>query len=217
MVAAFGPFLPGGVEGLFRAVWFRRGHRHVRRHQTAWQRQTPILPQARRPARHHDLAAPSPPDGLTGRCREKAAECGIMLQGVINMRAYLVVLSVVSSVFALAIASPAAAEGFRAEIHGGWDHSSVSGEGDSGILYGVGVGYDMNLGSKAFIGVEANFDGSTQKECEASVIAANDRVCLRSGRDLSAAVRLGYNVSDRGKIYALGGYTNARFKASYRT
>jgi outer membrane immunogenic protein len=124
------------------------------------------------------------------------------------MRAYLIAFS---SIAALAAASPAAAEGFRAEIHGGWDHSEVADEGDSGVLYGIGVGYDFKLGEKTTLGIEANLDDSTQKECET---VAGDRYCLRAGRDISAAVRLGYNVSEAGMIYGLAGYTNARFKAT---
>jgi outer membrane immunogenic protein len=131
------------------------------------------------------------------------------------MRSYLAVLT---SAVALLAATPAAAEGFRAEIHGGWDHVSADGtDDDSGVLYGIGVGYDFDIGQKGFVGVEANLDDSTMKECDTSVVLANDALCLRAGRDISVGVRGGIKVSEAGKLYALAGYTNARFKASYTT
>jgi outer membrane immunogenic protein len=128
------------------------------------------------------------------------------------MRAYVIALA---SVAAVAVATPAAAEGFRAELHAGWDHADVFGDGDSGILYGVGLGYDFKVGERVFLGVEANLDDSTQKECESNVLVTNDRLCVKAGRDISAAVRVGTDVSEAGKIYALAGYTNARFKVRY--
>ena len=130
------------------------------------------------------------------------------------MRSYLAVLT---SAVALLAATPAAAEGFRAEIHGGWDHTSADDEGDSGVLYGIGIGYDWDIGQRGFVGVEANLDDSTMKECESDVLLASDRACLRAGRDISVGVRGGIKVSEAGKLYALAGYTNARFKASYTT
>ncbi len=130
------------------------------------------------------------------------------------MRSYLAVLT---SAVALLAATPAAAEGFRAEIHGGWDHTSADDEGDSGVLYGIGIGYDWDIGQRGFVGVEANLDDSTMKECETSVILANDEACLRAGRDISVGLRGGVKVSEAGKIYALAGYTNARYKFSYTT
>jgi opacity protein-like surface antigen len=61
------------------------------------------------------------------------------------MRSYLAVLT---SAVALLAATPAAAEGFRAEIHGGWDHTDADDEGDSGVLYGIGIGYDWDIGQR---------------------------------------------------------------------
>ena len=118
---------------------------------------------------------------------------------------------------ALAAASPAAAEGFRAEVHGGWDRLSTNDMEDSGVVYGVGFGYDWNVGGNGFVGLDFSVDDSTMKECETSALVANDRLCVRAGRDLAAGIRGGFNVSPDGKLYALAGYTNARFKASYTT
>lgn len=129
------------------------------------------------------------------------------------MRAYLIAIA---SVIALGtVASPASAQGFRAEIHGGWDRVQGDGQEDDGLVYGIGLGYDLNVGQNAFVGVDLSFDDSTTKKCATGVNVANDVACLRAGRDLAAGIRAGVNVGDRGKVYALAGYTNARFKFSY--
>jgi outer membrane immunogenic protein len=132
------------------------------------------------------------------------------------MRSVLVALTTVATL-ALATATPASAEGFRAEIHGGWDHPSVGHSDDDGIVYGVGLGYDLNIGSKAFIGADLSLDDSSSRDCDHSVFAANDRLCVNAGRDIAAGVRLGVNLTPKDKIYALGAYTNARIKARYTT
>jgi outer membrane immunogenic protein len=132
------------------------------------------------------------------------------------------ILYALASVAVLAAAAtPAAAEGFRAEIHGGWDHvradngSINNDDSDSGIVYGIGLGYDVAVAPKVELGLDLSADLSSMEECESSVVVANDLACLDAGRDLAAAVRLGYKVSDRGTLYALAGYTNARFRFDY--
>jgi outer membrane immunogenic protein len=131
------------------------------------------------------------------------------------MRAYILALTSIAAL--AATATPACAEGFRAEIHGGWDRVQGGGQEDDGAVYGIGLGYDMNIGSGAFAGIDLSFDDSTMKECEKSAVVANDEACLRAGRDLAAAVRVGANVGPNGKLYALAGYSNARFRFDYKT
>lgn len=131
------------------------------------------------------------------------------------MRAYLIGFA--SLVAIAATATPACAEGFRAEVHGGWDRVQGGGDHDSGVVYGVGLGYDLNVGKSGFVGVDFSLDDSTTKECERSSIVANDRACLRAGRDLAAGIRAGVHVGDKGKLYALAGYSNARFRFAYTT
>ncbi|TFI58934.1 porin family protein [Sphingomonas parva] len=130
------------------------------------------------------------------------------------MKKYVFIMLAGSAVL---VATPAAAEGFRAEVHGGWDHASADGDGESGITYGIGLGYDLPVGEKMTVGLDLSADLNTMEECETSVVVANDRACLDAGRDLAAAVRLGYKVSDKGTLYALAGYTNARFRFAYTT
>jgi outer membrane immunogenic protein len=137
------------------------------------------------------------------------------------MRTSIIIFT--SLVALVATATPAAAKGeFRAEIHAGLDHTraddiATDDFDDSGVLYGIGLGYDFDIGKNAFIGVDLSADDSTQKECATGAIVANDKLCLRAGRDLAAGLRAGFNISERGKVYALAGYTNARFKFDYTT
>ena|SRR5687768_10687524 len=135
------------------------------------------------------------------------------------MKTYLYAFAAVAAI--AAAAAPASAEGFRAEIHGGWDHARADGVGtddsDSGIVYGIGAGYDFAIAPKVELGLDLSADLSSMEECRTSVVVANDKACLDAGRDLAAAVRLGYKVSPKGTIYALAGYTNARFRFDYTT
>ena len=131
------------------------------------------------------------------------------------MKTYLYALASVA-VFAAA-AAPASAEGFRAEIHGGWDNIRADGEGDSGIVYGLGAGYDFAIGEKAEIGLDLSSDLSSLEECQVGALVPSDQACIHARRDLAAAIRLGYKVTDRGTLYALAGYSNARFRFDYTT
>jgi outer membrane immunogenic protein len=118
---------------------------------------------------------------------------------------------------AIGAAAPAHAEGFRAEIHTGWDNVDADNQGESGLVYGIGAGYDWALSEKVELGVDLSADLSSTDECETGVIVANDQACVDAKRDLAAALRLGYKVSPRGTVYALAGYTNARFRFDYTT
>jgi outer membrane immunogenic protein len=44
----------------------------------------------------------------------------------------------------------------------------------------------------------------------------NDRLCLRSGRNLTAGVRLGVPVGEKFAVYAEGGYSNGRASIDYQ-
>jgi outer membrane immunogenic protein len=130
------------------------------------------------------------------------------------MKKYLIALAPLAL---FAAATPASAQGFRAEVHGGWDRVSGANNEDDGIVYGIGLGYDVAISDKALIGLDLSADLSSIEECDTGVLAAGDEACIKARRDLAAAVRLGYKVSDNGTIYALAGYSNARFRFDYTT
>ena len=97
----------------------------------------------------------------------------------------------------------------------GLDVVSVEGESDEGVSYGVSAGYDIPLSGGMFVGVQGTVADSTTKECLSDVLAVGDEACLKTGRDLSAVVRLGTSVGENAKLYVLGGYTNARIRLTY--
>ena len=128
-----------------------------------------------------------------------------------------VLIALAATTGAFAIAAPACAEGPRAEIHTGVDVIAADGDSQTGITYGIGVGYDIAVSPKWEVGVDLSADYATTEGCETSAIVANDKACVDARRDLAAALRVGYKVSEQGTLYALAGYTNARFQAAYTT
>lgn len=126
-------------------------------------------------------------------------------------------------ILALALAAPAFAQDFtgpRAEVHGGWDHVGVkltddlSGEGNKeGVVYGVGVGYDMPVGGSFIAGVEGGFDMSTVKRC--GEVFGGDRGCAKVKRDWEVGARLGSVINPTTMFYVKGGYANGKASVSY--
>src|SRR3546814_1907412 len=87
----------------------------------------------------------------------------------------------IPSPFAAVAASPALAAnvtGPRAEVVIGWDNVSVDvdGVGDisrSGVVYGLGLGYDVAVGTQTSIGIDAEIsDATTDLEESAPGISA---------------------------------------------
>jgi outer membrane immunogenic protein len=115
-------------------------------------------------------------------------------------------------------ATPAAAQsapaGVRVEavfgIEGVLGYDKVEGlhddDGDGGVLYGVGVGYDLPVTKNISLGVDAEATDSTQEEEGATT-------SIKAGRDLYAGGRVNFAISDKANLYLKGGYTKARFKA----
>ena len=101
------------------------------------------------------------------------------------------------------------------QAEGGLDSISVGGESDEGVSYGVSAGYDIPLSGGMFVGVQGTVADSTTEECARDVDVVGDELCAKTGRDLSAVVRLGTSVGEKAKLYVLGGYTNARLRVTY--
>ncbi len=79
------------------------------------------------------------------------------------------------------------------------------------VTYGVGVGYDFDLGA-AVVGVEGEY---TQTEAstrfDPTTFTGPGVSRFDGGRDLYLGARVGAPVSDNVLLYAKGGYTNASF------
>jgi outer membrane immunogenic protein len=131
------------------------------------------------------------------------------------MRNYLI-----AAIAAGTLATPAFAQdqsnlgGFRVEAIGGYDRPSVEDENASGIVYGVGVGYDFQSGNALF-GIEAEATDSTADERRTGFLATGDELRVRAGRDFYVGGRVGAIVGGGTLLYAKAGYTNARVRVDY--
>lgn len=121
----------------------------------------------------------------------------------------------------MAAATPALAQpveqapftGPHVEALAGYDNLSGGDDGVSdsvdGLQYGVGAGYDVQLGG--FIaGVEGEFSGSTTKARGRDIFSPGDGAELRAGRDLYVGARVGIAATPATLVYLKGGYTNTR-------
>lgn len=85
-------------------------------------------------------------------------------------------------------------------------------ESIDGLLYGVGVGYDIAVGG-AVIGIEGEWvDGTAKTEyTQTGDFEGFGLGSVETGRDLYVGVRAGILATPTTLVYVKGGYTNARF------
>jgi outer membrane immunogenic protein len=135
------------------------------------------------------------------------------------MKKIIALATVATAAFAATPAAAQAVQGPRVEGLVGYDQPRIdlSDVGiddsfkDEGVLYGVGVGYDVALGNGAALGVDLEATDSTAKE-------SNSAGSLKAGRDLYAGGRVSFPLgADGSNVYVKGGYTNARFTVSEAT
>ena len=129
---------------------------------------------------------------------------------------------ILAALFATAAASPALAQpagdaaftGLRVEGLVGYDHVKNHGYGDNAVAYGVGAGYDVQMG-RAVVGGEVEYMDSNAKGCLNDFAVAGDKICASARRDLYVGGRVGAAVAPRVLLYAKAGYTNARMATRY--
>ena len=143
----------------------------------------------------------------------------------------------VAALLAGTLATPAFAQdaspftGFRVEGVAGYDVLK-SGERDDdgvdtsedngdesieGVGYGVGIGYDFDLGS-VVAGVEAEYsDSSGEQESDETLDGINFTSSVETGRDIYVGARLGFRATPSTLLYVKGGYTNTSIEANYET
>lgn len=127
---------------------------------------------------------------------------------------------VAAAVVAAGVSSSVAANdisGLRVEGQLGWDQPDGWPVGKpSGLLYGIGVGYDLALGDTISLGVDGELAGSTGKE-DLKVFYADGTEEVygegRPGRDLYLGARFTGKVADRAALFAKFGYSSAKFEA----
>ncbi|WP_037492335.1 outer membrane protein [Sphingobium indicum] len=125
-----------------------------------------------------------------------------------------------------AVATPALAQdvgptftGPRVEAILGYDHVGAGSDVDNnngrddqsidGLLYGVGAGYDINLGS-AVVGVEGEYTDSTAKSDRYDLTDQFGFGRVSQGRDLYVGARVGILANPNTLVYVKGGYTNTK-------
>jgi outer membrane immunogenic protein len=98
--------------------------------------------------------------------------------------------------------------GFRIEGIAGYDSLRAADSEDEddnetldGVSYGVGAGFDFDLGG-IVAGIEAEYADSTAKESEKE---AGEIATLKTGRDLYVGGRLGFRAGPATLIYGKGG------------
>ena len=133
------------------------------------------------------------------------------------MRKYLVAALLVAGVATPAFAqSGATFTGPRVEAIVGWDHSGRKDTGhNNGVTYGVGAGYDFQMGG-AVVGVEGEASDATTDRCAHDVSVTGDALCFKAKRDLYVGGRVGAVVGSNTLLYAKAGYTNGRFGLDYK-
>jgi outer membrane immunogenic protein len=118
-------------------------------------------------------------------------------------------------------AFPAAAQttgapftGLRIEGVAGYD-ALKDGHGSSdGLVYGGGVGYDVQL-NNLVVGAEGELTGSTTDTRTDNFVSQGDRFRVGMGRDVYLGARVGFPLNPTTLAYAKGGYTNARIDTRY--
>lgn len=126
-----------------------------------------------------------------------------------------VLLATAAASPALAQDEPAPFTGAHVEALAGYDHVGGSGsDGRDGLAYGIGAGYDFQLGG-AVLGLEGEFSDSTTAARDSNIALTGDSARYAADRDLYVGARVGFAVAPRTLLYAKGGYTNAQFKTTY--
>lgn len=127
---------------------------------------------------------------------------------------------VIAALAASVLATPALAQnaasftGFKVEGLVGYDKLKGNGAGRDGVAYGLGAGYDFQMGG-AVAGIEGEWMDSSTDGCRSAYLTATDRICASGKRDLYVGARVGAAVTPSTLLYAKGGYTNARVGLNY--
>ncbi len=134
------------------------------------------------------------------------------------MRFYLIAAAAAATfatpAFAQDAPPPGPTSGFHIEAIAGYDASSIQGEDDGGVVYGLGAGYDFRIG-RALLGIQGEVTESTNDGCITDVVNVGDSFCAAASRDFYVGGRAGMTVGRNLLLYAGLGYTNARFELDY--
>lgn len=105
--------------------------------------------------------------------------------------------------------------GVYVEVLVGYDYVGGSGsDGWDGLVYGIGVGYDFQLGGVVF-GFEGEFSDLMIVVCDFNIVLIGDSVCYVVDCDFYVGVCVGFVVVFWILFYVKGGYINVQFKMIY--
>ena len=141
-----------------------------------------------------------------------------------------IVLTLLASGAAIAIAAPAQAaglEGGRIELRAGYDSTKLNGEfsitnpvltstgsnSENGFGLGAEAGYDARVGGDVILGGYVGIGFSSSDFCTTAFNA--DTACLEVGRDLYIGARVGYAIGTKAMVYLKGGYSHSKLKANF--
>jgi outer membrane immunogenic protein len=145
------------------------------------------------------------------------------------MRKYILAALLAGSVATPALAQEASPfSGFRVEGLAGYDTlrsgerdddgvDTGDNEGDEsidGAAFGVGVGFDFDLGGLV-AGVEGEFTESTGKQEIDESVDVPISARLETGRDLYVGGRLGFRAGPSTLVYGKAGYTNLSLEGAF--
>ena len=145
------------------------------------------------------------------------------------MRKYLLAALSATVFAAPAYAQDSGFSGFRVEGLVGYDKlqsgdadddgvDTGEDEGDEsidGVAFGVGAGYDFDLGN-VVAGIEGEFTESTGEQEQTETVDGVEFLGrVETGRDLYIGGRIGFKVSPTTLIYGKAGYTNTSIEAAF--
>lgn len=128
----------------------------------------------------------------------------------------IIIAALAASAFAVPAMAQDAAPFTGARIEGliGYDKLKGNGGGRDGLAYGLGAGYDFQMGGLV-AGVEGEYMDSNTDGCKTAFLTTTDRICADAKRDLYVGARIGAAVTPSTLLYAKAGYTNARVGVNY--
>jgi len=109
-------------------------------------------------------------------------------------------------------AAPTDFAGARIEARLGWETPTVSSDGEvykigQAVSYGAEAGFDIQAGERLVVGPYANIDFSGVEAC------TTDDECVSIDHNISAGLRVGYEVTPNGLLYGKVGYARLRISA----
>ena len=144
------------------------------------------------------------------------------------MRKYVLAALVAGTIAAPAFAQTASPfTGFRVEGLAGYGQLGTGEDDDEGVenddqgdesiegaVFGVGAGYDFDLGG--FVaGIEGEYTDSTGKqESDETINGINFNTRIETGRDIYVGGRIGFVAAPTTLVYAKAGYTNTSIEAA---